>query len=94
MKIVVINGTPVHGVTYYMKELFLEHIRSENEVIEFFPKDMPQFCIGCKNCFINGEEKCPHYENVNTIWTAILDSDLLVFAYPVRSEERRVGKEC
>ena len=83
MKIVVINDTPVHGVTYHMKELFLKYIGSENEVVEFYPRDMPQFCMGCKNCFMNGEEKCPHYESVNAIWTAVLDADLLVFAYPV-----------
>ena len=83
MKIVLINGTPVHGVTYHMKELFLGQIKGDNQIIEFYPKDMPQFCVGCKNCFLNGEEKCPHYLSVDAIWTSILDADLLVFAYPV-----------
>jgi multimeric flavodoxin WrbA len=83
MKIAVINGTPVRGVTYHMKELFLSHMGSSNEIIEFYPKDFPQFCMGCKNCFLRGEEKCPHISEVDPIWQAMLDADLLVFAYPV-----------
>ena len=83
MKIVMINGTPIHGVTYRMKTLFLDQLKGDNQVIEFYPKDIPAFCVGCKNCFINGEEKCPHYVSVNAIWIAMLEADLLVFAYPV-----------
>ena len=83
MKVVVINGTPFRGVTYHMKTLFLDHLKGDNEIIEFYPKDIPPFCVGCKNCFLNGVEKCPHYNSVNPIWTAILEADLLVFAYPV-----------
>lgn len=83
MKIVVINVTPVKGVTYHMKEQFLEHIRNGNEIVEFYPKDLPTFCIGCKNCFLKGEEKCPHFYQTNSIWNAFLEADLLVFAYPV-----------
>lgn len=83
MKIVMINGTPIHGVTYHMKMLFLNQLKGDNQVIEFYPKDIPPFCVGCKNCFISGEEKCPHYVSVNAIWSAVLGADLLVFAYPV-----------
>lgn len=83
MKVVVVNGTPVKGVTYHMKELFLGHIRDGSEVVEFYPNDLPLFCIGCKNCFTNGEENCPHYNKTQPIWNAFLGADLLVFAYPV-----------
>lgn len=51
MKIVMINGTPIHGVTYHMKTLFSDQLKGDNQVIEFYPKDIPAFCIGCKNCF-------------------------------------------
>lgn len=83
MKIAVITGTPVKGITCYMKDLFLEHFKSGNEIIEFYPKDLPGFCTGCKGCFQNGEDKCPHFSKVGPIWQAILEADLLVFAYPV-----------
>lgn len=83
MKIAVINGTPVKGVTYFMKEEFLSHFREDNKITEFYPEDFPPFCIGCKNCFLNGEEKCPHFSVKNQIWCTMLEADLLVFAYPV-----------
>lgn len=84
MKIVVINGTEVKGCTYRMKELFLENLRNGNDIIEFYlPKDMPKFCSGCKTCFLKSELLCPHAEYVMPIWNAILDAELIVFAYPV-----------
>lgn len=83
MKITVINGTSVKGVTYTMKEYFLDHLRQGNEITEFYPEDFPDFCVGCKNCFLRGEEKCPHISKKSPIWNALLEADLLVFAYPV-----------
>ncbi len=83
MKIVVVNGTPLKGVTYHMKEMFLEPLREGNEITEFQPKDMPPFCVGCKNCFFRGEQLCPHADKTMPIWEAMLAADLLVFAYPV-----------
>ena len=83
MKITVVNGTPVRGVTHYMKTLFLDQLEGDKQVVEFYPKDFPEFCLGCKNCFLNGAEKCPHYTSKNAIWNAMLEADLLVFAYPI-----------
>lgn len=83
MKIVVINGTAVKGVTYRMKEMFLESLHSDNQITEFYPGDFPGFCTGCKTCFLRGEEKCPHAVKTGPIWEAMLAADLLVFAYPV-----------
>lgn len=84
MKIAVINGTEYRGCTYRIKEIFLETLRDENTITEFYlPKDGPDFCIGCKNCFLIGEQRCPHADKSMPIWQAILDADLLVFAYPV-----------
>lgn len=83
MKITVINGTPQKGVTYLMKEEFLGHLREGNEITEFYPRDLPPFCVGCKNCFLRGEEGCPHVSVMTPIWNSIMKADLLVFAYPV-----------
>ena len=83
MKIAVINGTPQKGVTYHMKEMFLDHLRDGNEITEFYPEDIPPFCVGCKTCFLRGEQLCPHAAKTMPIWEAMLKSDLLVFAYPV-----------
>ena len=45
MKIVVLNGTSVKGITYHMKEMFLQYLRTENQITEFYPEDMPPFCV-------------------------------------------------
>lgn len=84
MKITVINGTEVRGCTYNIKELFLENLKENNLITEFYlPKDLPHFCCGCKTCFFKSEEKCPHAEYVMPIWNSILDSDLIVITSPV-----------
>lgn len=83
MNIVVINGTNVKGITYHMKEMFLEHFRKDNQIVEYYIDDIPTFCEGCKNCFLRGENKCPHASKVTPIWNSIQQSDLIVFAYPV-----------
>jgi len=66
-----------------MKESFLRSLREGNEITEFYPADLPGFCVGCKNCFLRGEEKCPHAQKTEAVWQAFRAADLLVFAYPV-----------
>jgi multimeric flavodoxin WrbA len=83
LNILVFNGTPLKGVTYHMKEMFLRPLREDNTIREFYPADFPAFCVGCKNCFFRGEDTCPHVSSVKPIWEAFLRADLLVFAYPV-----------
>lgn len=84
MKIVVLNGTEVKGVTYRIKECFLNELREGNEIVEFrFPTDLPHFCRGCKTCFFKGEALCPDARYTTPVWEAMLSADLLVFSYPV-----------
>lgn len=84
MNIVVITGTPVKGVTHQLKEIFTGTVRDGNDVTEFtLPKDLPEFCCGCKTCFFKGEDKCPHAAYTVPIWNAMIAADLIVFAYPV-----------
>ncbi len=83
MKITVINGTEKHGVTYHLKEIFLEKFRDKAEITEFcLPKDCPSFCCGCTMCFLEGEKKCKDAEYVQKLEKAILAADLLVFTSP------------
>ena len=59
MKITVINGTEKHGVTYRMKEIFLEEFRNDAEITEYYlPKDCPGFCCGCTQCFREQQHLC------------------------------------
>lgn len=83
MKITVINGTEKHGVTYKLKEIFLDGLRERAEVIEFYlPRDCPNFCIGCTTCFLKDEHKCKDAEYIQKIEKALLEADLLVFTSP------------
>lgn len=83
MKITVVNGTEKHGITYKLKEIFLEPFRAKAEITEFYlPKDCPSFCAGCTVCFMNDEHKCKDAEYVQKIEKALLEADLLVFTSP------------
>ena len=83
MKITVINGTEKQGVTYRLKEIFLDGLRDEAEITEFYlPKDCPGFCVGCTSCFRTYEHKCKDAEYVQKIEKALLSADLLVFTSP------------
>lgn len=83
MKCVVINGTEVRGCTYNIKEIFLDELKPDTITEFYLPKDGPGYCTGCKRCFFEGESKCPHYDKTGPIWNAMIDADLIVFAYPV-----------
>ena len=83
MKIAVINGTEKKGITFKMKELFLENLRDKAEITEFYlPKDCPSFCIGCTTCFLKDEHRCKDRKYVEKIENAMLEADLLIFTSP------------
>ena len=83
MKITVINGTEKHGVTYRLKEIFLERFREKAEITEFYlPKDCPSFCSGCVNCILKGEHTCKDSEYIQKIAVSLLESDLIVMTSP------------
>lgn len=83
MKITVINGTEKHGVTYRLKEAFLERFKQNAEITEFYlPKDCPSFCLGCTSCFTKGEDTCKDYPYISAIEKSLLDADLIVMTSP------------
>ncbi|MGN0823267.1 MAG: flavodoxin family protein [Candidatus Gallimonas sp.] len=83
MKITVINGTEKRGITYKLKELFLQNFKSVVEITEFYlPKDCPDFCAGCTSCFLRGEENCKDYSYINAIEKSLLQADLIVMTSP------------
>ncbi len=82
MKITVINGTEKHGVTYKLKELFLENFKSDEITEYYLPKDCPSFCMGCTSCFMRGENTCKDYEYINAIEKSLMQADLIVMTSP------------
>ncbi len=83
MKIIVINGTEKQGVTYRLKEIFLEQFRGKADVREFYlPKACPAFCSGCANCIIKGEHRCKDAEYIQKITSSLVESDLILMTSP------------
>lgn len=82
MKITIIHAQSHKGSTYHIANLLADKL--DGEVTEFFlPKDFNEFCCGCKNCFIKGEERCPHFEKLSPITMAIDGADVIILASPV-----------
>lgn len=83
MKIVVIHGQSHRGVTYHMTYAVLNHIRGPKDIQEFFlPTDGPDCCVGCNQCFLQGEAHCPQADKVQPIMTAMEEADLIVLTSP------------
>ncbi len=87
MKILVINGSPKkeNSDTMHITRAFLEGINevSENEVHIIHAVDRNiQYCTGCFSCMRNGG-KCIHRDDMKAILEEILESNLLIFSYPL-----------
>lgn len=85
MKITAVYGNMRHGSTWNFTQLLLGEMakRTATEVTEFsLPRDMPHFCVGCFNCFLKGEEQCPHYAAMSPIAKALEGADVIILASP------------
>ncbi len=88
MKCLIINGGPRKGNTYALAEIVRKQMKARGEV--FFTEihlgrvEIP-FCLGCFNCFINGEGRCPHHEYIAGITRAIEECDCLIVLSPAYS---------
>ncbi|MDD3340679.1 MAG: NAD(P)H-dependent oxidoreductase [Bacilli bacterium] len=85
MHILTIIGTPHKGNTRAIVDLFLNEFKEEQNSFEevILPRDMENFCYGCANCILRGEDKCPHYNKMTSIVEKIEKADLLILATPV-----------
>ncbi len=82
MKITILHGQNHKGSTYNLSRFFIDRIREEDTVINEFYFNNHKPCIGCYNCFMKGEEKCPHYSEVNHIINSIEQSDIIIVESP------------
>ena len=82
MKITIIHGQSHKGSTFHIAHLLAEKLDGELTEI-FLPKDFDEFCCGCTNCFINGEDKCPHFKKLSPITETIDNADVIILASPV-----------
>lgn len=87
MKIMVFNGSPKgdSSDTMHMTRAFLAGMneRSQNDVhiINVIDSHI-EYCTGCFSCKKNGGT-CIHNDDMQGILNEILDSDLLIFSFPL-----------
>ncbi len=82
MKTVIIHGQTHNGSTCNIARELAEKIGGE--LTEFFlPRDFGEFCVGCTKCFRESETKCPHYQKLSPITSAIDEADVIILASPV-----------
>ena len=82
VKTVVIYGQSHKGSTYHIAHELAGKIGGE--ILEFLlPRDFGEFCLGCTDCFVESEEKCPHYGSLAPITQAMDAADVIVLASPV-----------
>ena len=87
MKILVINGSPKkeNSDTMHITRAFLDGMNeaSKNEVKTINASDKHiEYCTGCFACMRNGGN-CVHNDDMRAILEEILDSDLLIWSYPL-----------
>ncbi len=58
--------------------------RSGGDVTEFFlPRDFHEYCVGCMQCILKDEKRCPHYEKLRPLTEAMDAADVIILASPV-----------
>ena len=84
MKVTIINGQNHKGSTYNIGKILALYLTEEMNITEFFlPRDLPKFCSGCNQCFLESETLCPHYELLKPITAALDYADVIIFTTPV-----------
>lgn len=87
MKILVLNGSPKRekSDTFHITRAFLDGMNevSQNEIktINAVDKNI-EYCTGCFSCMRNGGD-CIHKDDMRAILEEILESDLLIWSYPL-----------
>lgn len=82
-KIAVVHGSPRKGNSYRLANEFIASLKkciSENLEVEHIrlPQCLDDFCKGCATCVLDGEEKCPHYAEVQIIADILINADGII----------------
>ena len=87
MKILVLNGSPKRekSDTMHIPRAFLEGMQEaapqEIHAIDVIDRHI-EYCTGCFACKMNGGT-CIHDDDIRAILDEILESDLLLFSFPL-----------
>jgi multimeric flavodoxin WrbA len=82
MNTVIIHGQNHRGSTWHIAEALAKHVGG-NVMSFMLPRDFSAFCVGCNQCFMHDEKRCPHYEQLAPITEALDRADLIILASPV-----------
>ena len=84
MNILTIMGTSHKENTRAIVDLFLKEFEGDNTFDEIvLPNDFNKICGGCANCILKGEDKCPHFKEINPLIKKIEKADLIIIGTPV-----------
>ena len=87
MNVLVLNGSPKRGAsdTLHITRAFVDGMRDAAPVslrtIHVHDEHI-EYCTGCLSCMRNGGN-CIHNDDMRGILEAILDSDVLIFSFPL-----------
>lgn len=82
MKILIINGSPRKKNTWAIVKRIKDNLKGDFEEVNLSKSDIP-LCNGCQNCFMKGEEYCPHKDYIKPIVEKLRDCDAIIIAAPV-----------
>ena len=82
MKYLIINGSPRKQTTYEIIKEVKSNLNGEFEEIQLIEEQIP-ICVGCTNCIMLGEDKCPHFDKINPIINKINECDAIIIGSPV-----------
>jgi len=84
--VIAIVGSPrKRGFTYRATRRFLDSLNSHGDIqceLLFLADFGIKSCVGCKTCFLRGEEHCPLKDDRDILIRRMLDADGVVFATP------------
>lgn len=87
MNFLIINGSPRRKNTWQLVERAKQTLTSIDENVTFTEIDLINEeippCIGCYNCFNNGEDTCPHANIIQPIVKQMKECDGLIITSPV-----------
>ncbi|MGL4570750.1 MAG: flavodoxin family protein [Clostridium sp.] len=88
MKCLIVHGSPRRGNTWDVLNIVREQLNDiediEYDIVELRKENL-DICIGCFNCIIKGEEKCPHINKTKNLKDKMDGSDIIVLTSPVYS---------
>ncbi|MCK5757742.1 MAG: NAD(P)H-dependent oxidoreductase [Clostridiales bacterium] len=85
MKILAVMGSSKFGNTTEVVKCFLKSLSEQMEVETeylYLADAGIEFCVGCHNCIMLGEKKCPHYQKVRLVEEKMMDADVVILASP------------